>query len=948
MSTVIENRWPGNPSALSRRGREPCDYEAYCPDPLVGRKVLLNGDVAADVAAAEAAIARLDQAASALADTEALARLLLRAESVASSRIEGLEVGARKLLRVEAARMFGESLHDVTAEDVLGNIDAMNGAVRDMEPGGEITVPVLLAFHSRLLAGTRHAAYAGRLRDRQNWIGGSEYNPCTAAFVPPPPELVPDLLDDLCAFCSDDVLPPVAQAALAHAQFETIHPFADGNGRTGRGLIHLVLRRRGLSLRVLPPVSLVLATWAKEYVAGLTATRYRGPAVGPDAHAGMNRWIGTFAGACARAVEDVGFFESRVQEIENQWRATLGSVRRGSATDRLLSALPGAPLVTVPGVVDLIDRSYPQSNEAVSRLVDAGILSQVSIGKRNRAFEAREVINTFTDLERQLASPAGDTRISDPSRPVTPRRRSLLWVAGLRGGSDGGLMQTADQIEVIRTWLRRRMGDEPGTPRRLVYALPQHADPGPAATEVRTLLGDLGLTDDIALHVVMGTGGEGHGDWREDMHRPAIVIGTADVLASKVLLRGYDTGRVICPIDFALLTNGAHWVLPEIRLCPRTTATLTRLAQFAKLYGTAEPFTVTQIGPVPQKPTGALAPSDFLGLFDTEADVDITSCVCDGGELDAQVAWATWLPGEGGAPAPEIQPPPAEYRRRVPLSAVAELSRARPVWRRDQGEWVKLTEPGQPPARPYEVLLIHDAAGRELEMPSALASTEKRPWQSLDEHGEQVRDQAEALLAVLAPSLPPGAARSVVIAGYLHDVGKAHETWQDALCALADDEEREEVAAGRPWAKSGGRPGRLEFASGPGFRHEFASLLLIDGPLRHLLAEAPDPDLTRYLVLAHHGRLRLAVRDSDAPDDQTILGLEHGATTEVPAMLGGPATTLAVSLDPFAPDGDWTATTRSLLERYGPFTLAYLETVVRIADWRASGGRDLSTGARSN
>jgi Fic family protein len=83
--------------------------------------------------------------------------------------------------------------------------------------------------------------YAGKLREKQNWIGGSAYNPCTAAFVPPPPELVPGLLEDLCSFCNADSLPAVAQAALAHAQFETVHPFADGNGRTGRGLIQLVL-----------------------------------------------------------------------------------------------------------------------------------------------------------------------------------------------------------------------------------------------------------------------------------------------------------------------------------------------------------------------------------------------------------------------------------------------------------------------------------------------------------------------------------------------------------------------------------------------------------------------------------------------------------------------------------------------------------------------------------
>jgi Fic family protein len=188
-----------------------------------------------------------------------------------------------------------------------------------------------------------------RLREEQNWIGGSAYNPCSAAFVPPPPARVPDLLADLCAFCNDDSLPAVAQAAIAHAQFETIHPFADGNGRTGRGLIHLVLRRRGLVTRVLPPISLVLATRAEDYVSGLTATRYRGRATGSAAHDGLNLWTGRFAGACIRAVADASSFEERVRQIQDRWRTQLGRVRRGSATDLLIQWLPGAPILTVNG-----------------------------------------------------------------------------------------------------------------------------------------------------------------------------------------------------------------------------------------------------------------------------------------------------------------------------------------------------------------------------------------------------------------------------------------------------------------------------------------------------------------------------------------------------------------------------------------------------------------------
>jgi Fic family protein len=422
MSRVIHRHWPGNPDAPSRHGRTACDYDAYGPDLLTGRNFTLEGGVAADVADAETAVTRLNAQASALADTEALARLLLRAESVASSRIEGLEIGARRLLRVEAAKELGEPARDVTAAEVLSNIDAMSAAISEIEPGDPISVTTLATFHQRLLGNTRQAKYAGRLREKQNWIGGSDYNPCSAAFVPPPPELVPELMADLCAFCTSESLPAVAQAAIAHAQFETIHPFADGNGRTGRALIQLVLRRRGLATRLMPPISLVLATWAKDYVDGLTATRYRGPATGKDAQAALNLWVGRFAGACQRSVSDAASFEMRIQQIQSEWRTQLGRVRANSAADLLITAISGAPVLTVGGAATLISRSYPQTNAAIERLVSAGILSQITIGRRNRAFEAPPIVNAFTDLERQLASPNGNTRTSQPVRPVTPRR----------------------------------------------------------------------------------------------------------------------------------------------------------------------------------------------------------------------------------------------------------------------------------------------------------------------------------------------------------------------------------------------------------------------------------------------------------------------------------------------------------------------------------------------
>lgn len=419
MARVVKRRWtPSSSSGLSRQDRQGCDYEAYVPDPLAGRALSLDGETAANVADAETAVARLNAEARGLVDSEAAARLLLRAEAVASSRIEGFEVGGRRLLRAQAARAMGQDPSDVTAAEILNNIEAMSWAVETLSGASTISVDGLLSIHRRLLAGTRVEEHAGKLRTSQNWIGGSDFNPCSATFVPPPHEHLESLLEDLCAFCNRDSLPTIAQAAVAHAQFETIHPFVDGNGRTGRALIHVVLKRRGLAPKVLPPISLVLATWSADYVTGLTATRFRGRPESRSARDGINRWIGLFAAAMRRAVVNAEKYEERVAELQASWRDRLGRIRKDSAVDLLIKALPGAPMITVSSAAALIDRSQQAVNEAVPRLIDAKVLRQTTVGRRNRAFEVVELIDAFTDLERRLASPEGDTKSSRPSRTV--------------------------------------------------------------------------------------------------------------------------------------------------------------------------------------------------------------------------------------------------------------------------------------------------------------------------------------------------------------------------------------------------------------------------------------------------------------------------------------------------------------------------------------------------
>ena len=423
MSKVVRRIWPSNPLAQTRRERLPCDYEAYVPDPLMGRRIVFEGDVAADVTDAETALARLDLSSSALVDTEALARVLLRAESVASSRIEGLEVGPRRLLRAEAATATWRAQpSDVTANEVLANIDAMATAISSASrPASSITLDHLLAFHRMLLTGTRLEEYAGELRTRRT--GSAE---AATALAQPlsfhlPRSSSPISWTISAGSATMTPCPPLRRPRFAHAQFETIHPFVDGNGRTGRALIHFILRRRGLARRILPPVSLILATWAQDYVAGLTASRYRGRASSREAHEGTNLWIARFAGACSRAVSDASSFERRAEEIEKDWRIRFGQVRSGSATDLLLRSLIGVPVITVKSAAEMIGRSFPQTNEAIDRLVNVDILKQVNVGRRNRAFEAPAIIEAFTSLERQLASPEGDTRTSRPARPV-PRR----------------------------------------------------------------------------------------------------------------------------------------------------------------------------------------------------------------------------------------------------------------------------------------------------------------------------------------------------------------------------------------------------------------------------------------------------------------------------------------------------------------------------------------------
>jgi Fic family protein len=422
MAEVARRRWTASFEGASRQDRRGCNYETYLPDPLAHWDPLLPGDIAADLADAEQAVRQLNEAGTRHVSLEGLARFLLRAECVASSRIEGLVIAPRRLLEAEVALSEGGPASDRVAVEVLGNVAAQEAAIEFATQEGEFTTSALLEIHRRLTEASLPPEYVGELRTVQNWIGGSGYNPCSAAFVPPPPEQVEGLIDDLVVYVNGDAHPPLVQAAIAHAQFETIHPFVDGNGRVGRALIHVVLRRRRVATSFVPPVSLVLATWSDAYIGGLTAFRHLGPPRSPRRSEAAHEWLRTFATTMRRACDDAETYASRIDEVVQTWRASLGAIRAGSSIQLLLDILPGAPIVTVESAARLIRRSNVRVGEAINRLVESGILHQRNVGRqRYRVFEARDVLDLFTGLERALASPSGNTLTDPPVRTVPAR-----------------------------------------------------------------------------------------------------------------------------------------------------------------------------------------------------------------------------------------------------------------------------------------------------------------------------------------------------------------------------------------------------------------------------------------------------------------------------------------------------------------------------------------------
>jgi Fic family protein len=371
-----------------RAARRGFRYQAYAPAKIAAEGFSLESDIAAGAANAELATRELSVEPPGRANFETLARQLLRAEAVASSRIEGLILSHRRL----AKAAFSPGSHDITAQGVLANIRALERAL-DLAGGADaLEREHLLEVHRILFEGTSDEHLGGELRREQNWIGGAASSPRNAEFVPPPPNLVPELVDDLCEFCNRIDLPAAIQAAIAHVQFETIHPFYDGNGRVGRALILVVLRRRGVATTYLPPVSLALAGNADRYVAGLTSWRA----------GGEDDWYTVFTEALFRAAKGAHAFGAQVADLQSRWTEQAGRPREGSGAQSLIELLPSQPIVDVKTATRLLGGSEERARLSILRLERAGVLRQATVGRRNRAWECVGLFDLLDRFERDL------------------------------------------------------------------------------------------------------------------------------------------------------------------------------------------------------------------------------------------------------------------------------------------------------------------------------------------------------------------------------------------------------------------------------------------------------------------------------------------------------------------------------------------------------------------
>ena len=370
--------------------RQPTGYRAFMPAPLPpDPPVALTGELPSLLSQADRALGRLDGSVLTLPNPDLFVFMYVRKEAVLSSQIEGTQSSLQDLLAAEAD-LFDDTLpRDV--DEVVNYVRAMKHGLSRLADL-PVSVRLIREIHAQLLDGVRGGRLQpGELRHSQNWIGPAGCTLATASYVPPPHEEVPQALGDLERFLhGDDDLPPLVKIALAHVQFETIHPFLDGNGRVGRLLITFLLTECGVLHKPVLYLSHFFRRHRQAYYEHLQAVRDGGD---------WEAWLGFFLRGVIEVAGEAAETARRIQLLREQHRTAITDrLGRGAGNGhRVLESLFDRPILTVADVRELTGITYAAANNLVARLVELGVLVEMTGYARNRRFRYEAYVRLFTD-----------------------------------------------------------------------------------------------------------------------------------------------------------------------------------------------------------------------------------------------------------------------------------------------------------------------------------------------------------------------------------------------------------------------------------------------------------------------------------------------------------------------------------------------------------------------
>jgi Fic family protein len=371
--------------------RQPGGYRAFIPDPLPPADLDIDAELQALLSEADMALGRLDGVVDVVPDPDRFVFMYVRREAVLSSQIEGTHASLMDVLEHEAEIERAEARMDV--REIVNHVRAMEHGIErlgSLPLGRRLMCEVHGVLMEDVRGGEPHKT-PGEFRRSQNWIGGG--SPATARFVPPPPDVVPEAFGDLEKFLQDtSPMPPLIKVGLAHAQFETIHPFLDGNGRTGRLLITFWLVERGILKKPLLYPSLYFKEHRDDYVDRLQAIRDEGE---------WEEWIGFFLDGIAQTANGAVDTALRIVDLRDRDRERIatGLGRRAWNAHRLLDELFRQPVVTARTVEEMLGVSQPTASGLVRDLAELGILREVTGRQRYRIFAYPEYLGLFPGAE---------------------------------------------------------------------------------------------------------------------------------------------------------------------------------------------------------------------------------------------------------------------------------------------------------------------------------------------------------------------------------------------------------------------------------------------------------------------------------------------------------------------------------------------------------------------